>query len=352
MKKKSWITLVFILTIAVSLLGIFNAPAVSGAKPITLSLADFFPAMSFVELIQVENWVKDIEKATGGAVKIDRYPGQTLLKARETYDGVVAGTADLGIWVPAYTRGRFPVLEALEMVGIYFGSCQATTAVAVEGIEKFKPKELSDTKLMYIYSVGPGSLYSKKKVTCLADLKGMRIRATGATAKSIKALGAVPVAMPMPEVYEALSKGVVEGNIAPPEVLKTWKHAEHTKYIAILPPVYNSLQGCVMNLNKWNSLPKDVQAAFDKVNEGWSMKAAEIWDNQQKTNGIDYGIKEHGMEIVRWPEADLKRAMELMQPLLDEYVARMNEKGLPGQEIIDFVKEKAAKYSKMYPPGY
>ena len=352
MKKKSWITLVFILTIAVSLFGIFNAATVSGAKPITLSLAHFFPATHFVDTIQAENWIKDVEKATGGAVKIDIFPGQTLLKAAETYDGVVAGTADLGIWVPAYTRGRFPVLQAFEMVGIQFGSCRATTAVALEGIKKFNPKELSDTKLMYIYSVGPGSLYSKKKVTCLADLKGMRIRATGATVKSIQALGAVPVAMPMADVYEALSKGVVEGNIAPPEVLKGWKQAEVTNYITILPPVYNSMQGCTMSLKTWNKLPGNVQTAIEKVNEGWSMKAGEIWDDQMKANGIDYGIKEHGMEIVRWPEADLKKAMELMQPLLDDYIAQMNKKGLPGQEIIDFVIEKAAKYSKMYPPGY
>ena len=352
MKRKSWITLIFVFTFGVSLFGIFNPATVSAAKPITLSIANFFPAMSFVERIQVENWIKDIEEATGGAVKFDRYPGETLLKAAETYDGVVSGTADLAIWVPAYTRGRFPVLEGFEIVGIYFGSCQATTAVAIEGIKKFNPKELSDTKLMYIYSVGPGSLYSKKKVTSLEDIKGMRIRATGPTATSIKALGAVPVAMPMSDVYEALSKGVVDANLAPPEVLKTWKHAELTKYITIFPPVYNSLQGCTMNLNKYNSLPADVRAAFDRVNEGWSMKAAAIWDEQMKVNGIDYGIKEHGMEISRLPEADFNKAMELMQPLLDEYIARMNKKGLPGKEIIDFVKEKAAKYSKMYPPGY
>jgi len=352
MKRKSWITLVFVFTFAVSLFGIFNAANVSGAQPITLSIANFFPPMAFVEKIQVENWAKEIVEATGGAVKFNRYPGETLLKAAEMYDGVVAGTADLGIWVPAYTRGRFPVLSGFEIVGIYFGSCQATTAVAIEGIKKFQPKELSDTKLMYIYSVGPGSLYSKKKVTSLADLKGMRIRATGPTATSIKALGAIPVAMPMTDVYEALSKGVVDANLAPPEVLKTFKHAELTKYITVFPPVYNSLQGCVMNLNKYNSLPANVRAAFDKVNEGWSMKAAKIWDDQQKENGIDYGIKEHGMEISRLPEADFNKAMELMQPLLDDYIAQMNKQGLPGKEIIDFVKEKAAKYSKMYPPGY
>ena len=58
------------------------------------------------------------------------------------------------------------------------------------------------------------------------------------------------------------------------------------------------------------------------------------------------------MEIVRWSDADMQQAMALMQPLLDEYVARMNEKGLPGQEILDFVIERAAVNSKKYPPAY
>ncbi|MCJ7593858.1 MAG: TRAP transporter substrate-binding protein [Desulfobacterales bacterium] len=351
MEKKRLMCIVFTLFVVFFLFGIFN-PAAASEKQITLSLSHFFPPTHFVNTIMVANWVKDVEEATRGAVKINVFPGATLLKPAETYDGVISGTADMAVWVPAYTRGRFPVLDAFEIPGILFGSCTATTAVAIDGIAEFKPKELSDTKVMFMYSVGPGSLYSKKKVPSLADLKGMRIRATGSTVNSIKALGAVPVAMPMNDAYEALSKGVVEGNIGPPEILKGWKQAEVTKYITILPPVYNSLQGCTMNLNKWKSLPADVKKAIEKVNENWSLKAGQIWDAQMKENGIDYGIKEHGMEIVRWSEADFNKAMELMQPLLDDYVDQANKKGLPGKEIIAFSKERAAKYSKMYPAGY
>jgi TRAP-type C4-dicarboxylate transport system substrate-binding protein len=350
MEKKRWMFLVFTLIVLLSFFGVFNSAA--AGETVTLSLSHFFPASHFVHKIQVANWVKEVEEASGGAVKINVFPGGTLLKPRETYDGIVSGTADIGIIVFAYTRGRFPVMEGFELPGIYFGSCAATTAVAEEGFAKFNPKELSDTKMMYLYSVGPGSLYSKKKVSSLADLKGMRIRATGLTAKSIKAMGATPVAMPMPEAYEALSKGVVEGNIGPPEILKGWKQAEVTKYITILPPVYNALQASVMNLKKWNSLPEKAKKAIEKANEGYSLKAGLIWDAQMKANGIDYGVEKHGMKIVRLSEGDNKKAMALMQPLLDDYVARMNKKGLPGQDILDFVQERAAKYSKMYPTGY
>ncbi len=352
MEKKGLMSLIVALVLLFSLTSVFGSAVAAEEKPITLSFATFFPPSHFMCTKVIPQYIKEVEKATNGRVKIVVYPAGTLLKAPETYDGVVAGTADIGNSVPAYTRGRFPVLEGFELPGIYFGSCAATTMVATDGVKKFQPKELQDTKPLIIFSVGPGSLYSKKEVKSLDDVKGMRIRATGLTAKSIKALGAIPVAMPMPEVYEALSKGVIDGTIAPPEVLKGWKQAEVTDYITILPPVYNSLQYFVMNKDKWNSLPKDIQEAINKVNEGFALKTGLIWDSEMKENGIDYGIKEHGMKLNRLSEADNAKAMALMQPILDDYVARMNKKGLPGQEILDFTKEKAAKYSKMYPPGY
>lgn len=332
-------------------LSFFVVVNVASAKTIRLTLSDFFPASHFMNTRLLKQWVAEVEKAADGAVKIDTFPSAALLKPAETYDGIVSGTADIGNGVFAYTRGRFPVMEGFELPGIYFGSCAATTMVAVEGVKKFNPKELSDTKLMFLYSVGPGSLYSKKKINSLNDLKDMRIRATGLTAKSIEALGATPVAMPMNDVYESLSKGVIDGNIGPPEVLKGWKQADVTKFITIMPPVYNSIQYTVMNLDKWNSLPKNVQKAIEGVNEAFSLKAGQIWDSEQKENGIDYGLSQ-GMKIIRMSDADNEKALALMQPLLDDYIDRMNEKGLPGKEIVDFVKARAAVYSRKFPTGY
>lgn len=351
MKAKRRGSSVWVGLLALVLLGGAQAAVAAGDKPVELTLADFFPPTHFMNTELVPQWVEAVEKASGGMVKISVFPGGTLLKAPETYDGVVSGTADIGVGVFAYTRGRFPVMEGFELPGIEFGSCTATNLVAWEGYKKFQPKELADTKVMIFYSVGPGSLYSKKPVKTLDDLKGMRIRATGLTAKSIQALGATPVAMPMPDVYESLSKGVVEGSIAPPEVLKGWRQAEVTKHIVVLPPVYNGVHYFVMNLQKWNSLPPNVKAAIEKVNEDFILKAGQIWDAQMKGNGIDYGL-EHGMDLTRLSAADNRKAMELMQPILADYVERMNAKGLPGQEILDFVKARAAKYSEMYPAGY
>jgi TRAP-type C4-dicarboxylate transport system substrate-binding protein len=106
-----------------------------------------------------------------------------------------------------------------------------------------------------------------------------------------------------------------------------------------------------MNLDKWNSLPKDVQDAVEKVNAGYHKKCGLIWDDEQKKGGIDYGLSQ-GMELGRLPDSDYKKGMDLMQPLIKDYIARMEKKGLPGKELIDFVTERAAYYRDKFPSGY
>ena len=220
--------------------------------------------------------------------------------------------------------------------------------VMKDGFKEFKPAEFNDVKVMYLMAVGPGFLYSRKPVNSLDDIKGMRIRAMGPTADCLKKLGATPIAMTMPEVYEALSKGVLDGQIAPPEVLQAWRQAEVTKYIVAVPPVYASIQYSIMNLDKWNSLPKEIQQAIDKVNEGFYLKAGQIWDSYQK-QAIEFGVKKHGMKIIRLSEEENKKWLAPLESLKDEYIGRANAKGLPGKKILDYVIKKAAIYSKKYP---
>ena len=348
MGKKSLFATLFVVSVLVCLLGPFNTTAISGDKPIKLSFANFFPPSHFTNTEQFPLFIKEIEQATGGKVKITNYPGQTLLQAPEMYDGVVQGTADMSHGSTGYSRGRFTVTEAFELPGIYFGSAAANSMVMHDGFKKFKPAEYNEVKVMYLMAVGPGFLYSRKPVNSLDDLKGMRIRATGPVADCLKKLGATPIAMTMPEVYEALSKGVLDGQVAPPEVLQAWRQAEVTKYIVVVPPIYASIQYTVMNLARWSSLPKDIQQAIDKVNDGFYLKAGQIWDSYQK-KAIEFGVKKHGMKIIRLSEEENKKWLAPLESLKDEYIARANAKGLPGKEILDYVIKKAAIYSKKYP---
>jgi TRAP-type transport system periplasmic protein len=129
----------------------------------------------------------------------------------------------------AYTAGRFPVMEALDLPMGYPNGYTATM-VANDFYNKFKPAEISGVKMLYLHAHGPGLLHSRKPVSKLEDLRGLKVRCTGFSAKAATAhLGAVPVAMAQGAAYEALQKGVVEATFAPIEVLKGWKQAEVIK---------------------------------------------------------------------------------------------------------------------------
>ncbi len=325
-----------------------STPEQGKPQTIELKLAHFFPGTHPAETELVQPWAKAVEKATNGQVKITSYPGETLLKADAIYDGVVNGIADIGLSCFAYTRGRFPVLEAFELPGITYNNSKVASKVAWEGIKQLNPEEVQDTKLMMVLTTGPGDLFTKVPVRNLNDLQGLEIRATGLSAKTLEMLGATPVAMPQSEAYEALSKGVVQGNLSPVEVLKGWRHAEVTDYLTLTPFLYNTLFFITMNLDQWNSLSPDVQKAIEEVNEKYFQEVAMgLWDKQNES-ALKWAVEEMGMEVITLAEEEKERWIERVKPIQDQFVAKMNEKGLNGQEILDTVKSLAEKYNQEY----
>jgi TRAP-type C4-dicarboxylate transport system substrate-binding protein len=201
------------------------SPAIAQIK---LNYSVFFPAPHKNAVLATE-WAKEIEKRTGGKVQITVFPGGTLTPADKCYDGVVKGLSDIGFSVLAYTRGKFPLTEVVDLpLGSRSGL--ASTKLINEYYKKFKPKELDEVKVMYLHGHGPGILHTKAAVNLLGDLKGKKIRCTGMAAKIVGALGATPVAMPMGETYDALSRGVVDGSMAPFEALQGWKWGEVVKF--------------------------------------------------------------------------------------------------------------------------
>lgn len=332
MRKGKWICLV--LSAMIAGVFFFNSPGtVQAADPIKLNYSIFFPAPHKNTVLATE-WAQEIEKRTNGAVKITMFPGGTLTPADKCYDGVVKGISDIGFSVLAYTRGKFPLTEVSDLpLGIKSGAV-ATRAIN-EYYKKFKPSEFDEVKVMYLHGHGPGILHTKKPVNTLDDLKGMKIRCTGMAAKIVTALGGVPVAMPMGETYDALSRGVVDGSMAPQESLQGWKWGEVVKYtIENFGSSYSTGFFVVMNKDKWNSLPPDVQKVIEAVNVEWIEKTGKVWDEIDK-EGREFTLARGNQIIALSKEEDEKWAKQV-RSILDEYVASMKAKNLPGDEVLKF----------------
>ena len=311
----------------------------SGAKPTKLTFSIFFPP-THGQTKAAMDWAKEIEKLTDNKVQITVFPGGTLTKAEQCYDGVVKGISDLGFSLFAYTRGRFPVMAAVDLP-MGYPDGKIASRVAQEFAKTFNPKELSDVKVLYLHAHGPGLLHTKKPVKKLEDLKGMKIRATGLSAKIVEALGGVPVAMPQGDTYEALKKGVVEGTFGPMEVLKGWKQAEVIKYTTECYSVgYTTTFFVVMNLDKWNALPAEIKKIFDEVSEKYTDIHGNVWDSTDQ-EGRKYTLS-LGNEIIPLSEEESARWRKAVEPVIKDYIANTPD----GDKYVEKIRELMKTYSK------
>ncbi|SLM30305.1 Extracellular solute-binding protein, family 7 [Desulfamplus magnetovallimortis] len=311
--------------------------ATAGAETIKLTYANFFPPFH-VQSQLAESWCKEVEKRTGGAVKIDYYPGGTLSKAPQIYDNVEMGVADIGMTVLAYSRGRFPVLGAVDLPMGYTSGVVATK-VANAVLEKFNPKEVQDTKVMFLHAHGPGYINTvSKAVHNMEDMKGLKIRSTGMSTILVKALGGTPVAQSMGDAYQSLQKGVVDGSAHPLEANKGWKLGEVLKYcIAENSVAYTTNMIVTMNKSKWNSLSPEIQKTISEINAEWAVKHGEAWD-QIDVEGRNF-IVDRGNEVITLSPEESLKWKNAVRPSLDEYAEDLNKKGLPGSEIVQFIMD-------------
>jgi TRAP-type C4-dicarboxylate transport system substrate-binding protein len=278
-----------------------------------------------------------VEKRTNGKVKINFHPGASLLPAAQTYDSVVKGLADIGWSFMSYTRGKFPLTEVIDLP-LGYQSAYVATKLANAFYKKFKPKEFDEAKVLYLHAHGPGILTTKKPVYKLEDLKGMKIRSAGLSSKIVQKLGGAPVGMPISESYDALSKGVAEGILIPVEGLQTWKIGEVTKYTTEnYGSAYSTGAFVVMNKSKWNSLPPDIQKIIEAINEEWIERTGKLWDTGD-AKGKEWALKQ-GHKFIPLSKEEDARWSASVKSMLDEYVKGMKEKGLPGDQALEFCLE-------------
>jgi len=331
---KRFSRMMIVAVVAVALIFAFSPVAV--AKTYKLTYSNFFPP-THIQSKLGEYWCQEVEKRTGGKVKVDYYPGQTLTKAKQVYDGTVEGLSDIGMSVLAYTRGRFPVMSAVDLP-LGYASGKAATKIVNMVNEKFKPKEFKDVQVMYLHAHGPGLVHTKgKAVRKMEDMQGLKFRGHGTSALVVKALGGTPVPKPMPETYEMLQKGVVNGAVYPLEANKGWKLGEVTNYAtAAFSAAYTTSFFVVMNKDKWNTLPADIQKTISQINIEWADKHGQAWDSSDMA-GIKFFLNQGG-QILGVDKKEQARWKKAVAPIIDEYVVKAKKKGIKNaQEIVDFI---------------
>ena len=346
MKKYVFLLVAILLVLSQCVLGSCGGTT----EVIELSYSNFFPA-THLNSILAEKWIDEIEGRTDGRVQINYFPGGTLTAAAAVYDGVVQGISDIGMSCFAYTPGRFPVSELVDLPHGYPNGWTATQ-VANDYYQHFKPAELEDVQPLYFHAHGPGViLTTEKKVSTMDDMSGLVLRATGVGANVVKALGAEGYGASQGEAYELMARDVVDGSYTPREVLKGWNQAEVVKYVTNCYEVGNTtMMFVVINQDKWTSLPSDIRQIITDVSSDWVEKHGMVWDYYDKA-GIDYFLSlGEGREIVELSsqQVDLWKDTAI-KPLIDQYIADKSAMGLEAAEFENYLLERVDYWAGMSP---
>jgi len=185
----------------------------------------------------------------------------------------------------------------------------------------------------------------------MEDLKGLVIRSTGVGAKVIEALGAEGYGGSQGEAYELMAKGTVDGSLTPREVLKGWNQAEVVKYVTGCYDVgYTANMFVVMNKDKWDSLPGDIQRIFTEASEAWMEKHGMVWDYYDKV-GIDYFLSlGEGRELIELPSAEMARWVDVaVEPMIDAYISEKAAMGLKAADYQEYLLERVSYQSARTP---
>ena len=324
--------------------GMLVAGTAASAQEIKLTFADQNSPQAWGPSHALQPWVKQVEAATKGRVKLEVFPSQTLVKGVDMWKAAAGGTIDIGWCVQSYWADLTPLSEVISLPGLPANiPAEKYSEVIWRLYEKYpalrKEFEGGGVQPLALYTTSSYFiLSSKKQVQTLDDVKGMKIRTVGAPAiEHMKALGGVPTPMPMPDVYQALDKGVIDGAGVPWEAIHGFRLYEVAKYVTLAPLARVFFSICA-NKRKLDSLPADVRGQIMSVS---GLAGSKFWGKNffdTAEEGVKEAVAKAGKEIVKLelPAAELERWAKLAAPIHDEWVKKMEAKGhKEARQILD-----------------
>ncbi len=316
----------FALTAAAALLSLAVPPALAQTK---WDLPAGYPATNF-HTVNLNDFANDIDKATGGKLKITVHANGALFKAPEIKRAVQGGQAQAGEILLANFQNEWQLfgVDALPFLADSYDE-----AMKLYKVQKpFLEKKLAEQGMALLYAVPwpPQGIYVKKPINSGADLKGVKWRAySPSTARIAELVGAQPVTVQAAELSQAMATGVVESYMSSGSTGFDTKTYEHIKYWydtqAWLPK-----NGVIVNKAAFDALDAPTKAAVLKAAADAEVRGLAA-SKKANTDSLDK-LKANGMSIVT-PSAQLTADMKKVGDVMAK--EWLEKAGAEGKAVVD-----------------
>ncbi|SHL52974.1 TRAP-type C4-dicarboxylate transport system, substrate-binding protein [Roseovarius pacificus] len=327
-----------------------SAPPAAIAQEVTLRLHQFLSAQSNVPRYAIDPWIEKIEQQSDGRIRIEHFASMSLGgTVPQLMDQVKDGTVDIVWGVPGSTPGRFPTTELFELPFMMTDAESTSRAFWDVFEDHMRDTEFKDWHVLATWVHGPGIIHSSKPVKTMDDLRGVSVRApTRIVNALLNELGATPVGLPIPEVPQALSLGVIGGTVLPWESSASLRVPElvrnHTEFGGG-KALYTTSMVLAMNKDRYESLPDDLKKIIDE-NSGQDL-SAEFGRVQQHYDapGREMAVNA-GNNIITLSAEEADQWVAAAEPVVDNWIKEMDALGLDGRGLVDQAHELIERYTQ------
>lgn len=340
-----------LLTAAAAALLVTGSDRATAQAEFELTLHHFLGPAAPAHTKMLEPWTQRIEEASGGRVAIEIFPAMALggrppELIRQVRDGVV----DLVWTVNGYTAGLFPRSEVFELPFIHTNDAVATNLAMRALFDEHLAEEYEGLKVLFTHvHAGQAIQMVDRPVHGPEDLAGTTLRIPTRTgAWVIEALDANAVGMPVPELPQALSRKVVDGALIPWEIIPPLALQDLTAFqieghdrIRFGTTTFQ----VSMNLDRWNSLPEDLQRIFlEQSDEDWLAEVGRVWTEQDEV-GIGIAVAAGNEHITLTPE-QTEAFREKLEPVVDRWIEEVSAQGIDGAALVEAARAAVTEHSR------
>lgn len=313
------------------------------AEDVTLKFSAFVGERNPIFACSMIPLVEELEANQATKVTVERYFGGTGFgAAKPQYDQAARGITDIAFGMLTYNEGLHPLAEIISMPFMMKDHEKATQVLNDVVLPEFLQEELGDVKVINLWLTSPYQFHMRQEVPDPTNFGGLRVRTAGEVqVDALDALGAQVASFPAPQTYENLQKGVIDGTLA------TWTTATAFKVGEVAKVHYEANFGgavgfTVMNLDAYEALPDDVRAIIDRHSgTPASMKVAGCFTAVDKKAKATW--EEAGNSVITLDQAMRAKMAEKVQPVINDYLKTLADRGIPAFEVRDRITEELAK---------
>ncbi len=326
------------------------SPQAARAQDLSLRLHHFLPAVSNVHRHFLMPWAAKLAADSNNRLRVQIFPSMQLGGAPpQLYDQARDGVVDIAWTLPGNTPGRFPSIEAFELPFVAHKRASVNVQAVQTLFERRMRPEFAETHIITAWGHDAGVIHARREVKRQEDMVGLKLRfPTRQAGEALRALGAAPIGLPVPQIPEALAQGVIDGAVVPWEVVPSIRLHEtlrnHTEFEGS-PTFYIATFVLAMNKAKYDGMAPDLRAILD-ANSGMvaARMAARPWDEEGPK--VEEMVRRRGNAIITLSPEETARFRRTTEPVVTNWIAAMRERNINGAALLEEAKALVAQFGQ------